>query len=954
MLAVLVTAGISQAAQDSDLRWNPDQDSTANSSLNSAPVLSPNSTSNQNALGSISDETLLRLLESRRDLKEKEESTVESRGEISGDDKRAGVARRNAARKAQLLVKAEPGDGLVKLSWKLANPKLLVEGQSLRFTIRYGTESEKLTRSLQVGSTDSSVVRDLKNNQPYYIQVVAGDREQLTLYKSDEIRVIPLPAEDQGSRLEKAFSRKTLTLMDKVDLDPFVRDLRQFGYDFFKNSSQLTGSFDTLPAGGDYIIGPGDALQLNLWGSLNARHELTVDRQGEIMIPRVGSVKVWGLTYDQSREVVNKAIGRYFKNYEFSMTLGRLRSIQVYVVGEVEAPGSYPVSSLSTVINALSAAGGPTRNGSLRSIKVTRPGQTPQEVDLYDMFLTGDRSKDARLQNGDTVFVPVIGPVAAVAGEVRRPAIYEIKGAATLPELLKMAGGVTASGYIGRIQVERLANNSARVVLDYEPKDGTLDGALGTIQVQDRDMVKVFPVQGATRQIVSLKGNVLRPGEYQYRKGMRLADLLSGYQELLPESYLESVEITRLAPPDFHRELLTANLRRALAGGEADNILLQEQDSVKVFSRWEMEEKPRVSVNGAVVNPGTYDFFPGMTVRDLITAAGSPKRNAFLETGELSRIVIVGDKANPSRISLDLAKALAGDPQHNLPLQTDDVLIVRSVTDWFDASDKFIKLKGEVRFPGVYSVGRGEKLSSVIARAGGYTERAYLRGAKFIRRSVRETQQKRMDEIVARTEKQVLSKQAALAQLSASREEIDATKSSLENLMKGIELAKTMKAEGRVVIRLAELDELRKSGSDVVVEGGDELEIPVRPSVVLVMGFVYNPISFVYEPQSSDLGSYLKKAGGPTNDADEAEMYVIKADGTVFSRQQSSFGLHWSDDARRWTFGNSFTTSALEPGDALVVPQKIERIAWMREIKDITQILANVALTAGTILIGLK
>jgi len=470
----------------------------------------------------------------------------------------------------------------------------------------------------------------------------------------------------------------------------------------------------------------------------------------------------------------------------------------------------------------------------------------------------------------------------------------------------------------------------------------------------DRDMIKVFPVQEATRQVVSLKGNVVRSGEYQYRKGMRLADLIPGYQALLPESYLESVEITRLAPPDFHRELLTANLRRAVAGNEPDNILLQEQDTVKVFSRWEMEEKPQVSINGAVVTPGTYNFYPGMTVRDLITAAGSPKRNAFLETGELSRIVIAGDKANPSRLSLDLAKALAGDPQHNLPLQSDDVLIVRSVTDWFDASDKFIKLRGEVRFPGVYSVARGEKLSSVIDRAGGYTERAYLRGAKFTRRSVRETQQKRMDEVVTRTEKQVLSKQAALAQLSSSKEEIEATKSSLENLMKGIELMKTMKAEGRVVIRLAALGELRRSNSDVVVEGGDELEIPSRPSVVLVMGFVYNPISFVYEPESSDLGTYLNKAGGPTNDADESEMYVIKADGTVFSRQQSSFGLHWSDDGRRWTFGNSFSTSALEPGDTLVVPQKIERIAWMREIKDITQILANVALTAGTILIGLR
>jgi len=940
MAALMVTVS-SHAAQDRDPRVNLDKDAAAGSSLSQAPV------------DNVSDETLLRLLENRRDLKNQEESAGESRNEITSDEKGSGTTRKNIVRKSQLLVKSEPGDGLVKLSWRLTGLPSKVDGQSLRFTVRYGMESEKLTKSLQVGTVDGYVLRELKNNQPYFIQVLAGDREQLTMFKSDEIRVVPLSAEDNGSRIEKAFSKKTLTLMDKNEQDPFVRELHQFGYDFFRNSSQLAGNADMLPVGSDYIIGPGDTLNINLWGSVNARHELTVDRNGEIMIPKVGNLKVWGLSHEQVKDAVNKAIGRYYKNYEMSLTLGRLRSIQVFVVGEVEAPGGYPVSSIATVINALAAAGGPTRNGSLRGIRISRNGQPPLEVDLYDMFLSGDRSKDVRLQNGDTIFVPVIGPVVAVAGEVRRPAIYEIKGSATLPEVLKMAGGIAASGFTGRIQVERLANNNSRVALDYEPKDGSIDAALGTVQVMDLDMVKIFPVQEATRQVVSLKGNVVRPGEYQYGKGMRLTNLIPGYQALLPESYLESVEITRLAPPDFHRELLTANLRRALAGDEADNIQLQEQDTVKVFSRWEMEEKPQVSVNGAVAIPGTYNYYPGMTVRDLITAAGSPKRNAYLEIGELSRIVVTGDKANPSRISLNLNKALAGDPANNLPLQSDDVLIVRSVTDWFDASDKFIKLKGEVRFPGVYSVARGERLSSVIERAGGYTERAYLRGARFLRRSVRENQQKRMDEIVVRTEKEILQKQASLSSLAASRDELDATKASLEGLMKSVELMKTLKAEGRVVIRLAPLEELRKSSFDVVVEGGDELDIPIRPSVVNVMGQVYNPISFVYQPEASELETYLKKAGGPTNDAETSEMYVIKADGTVFSRQQSSFGLHWSDDDRRWTYG-SFMASTLEPGDTLVVPQKIERIAWMREIKDITTILANIALTAGTILIGLR
>jgi protein involved in polysaccharide export with SLBB domain len=1016
ILWVLMAAVVSQAAPDEDLQVNWDK---------------------------VSDESLQRQLDSRRNQKKQDNQIGEGRVEVINVEKEQGDFRTINVKKPQVLVKAEPGDGLIKLSWKLLNLPLKSGAQPLRFSIRYGTESDKFTKTLNVGISDSYVLRELKNNQPYYLQVVASDREQLVSYKSDEISIVPVSSEDQGSRLEKAFSRKTLTLLDKNEPEQFVRELRQFGYDFFKNSSQTMGAMDSLPVGNDYILGPGDTLSLRVWGAINSRHELTVDRNGEIMIPNVGVVKVWGLSYEQGRDVINKAIGRIYKNYEMSMTLGRLRTIQVFVVGEVEAPGSYSVSSLSTVINALSAAGGPSRNGSLRTIRISRNGQSPsftkvpldspiygyldkltgmgfiakeakesrpyskaevgrrvreaekniamsdkasplvamelvvrirelipresgkreqsgksqaveqdlaaREVDLYEMFLSGDRSKDVRLQNGDTIFVPVIGPVVAVAGEVKRPAIYEITENSTLPEVLRMAGGVTATGYTGRIQVERVTNNSARIILDYEPKDGSIDSALGTIEVMDRDMIKVFPVQEAARQVVSLKGNVGRSGEYQYRKGMRLTDLIPDFQALLPESYLESVEITRLAPPDFHRELLTANLRRAVGGSESDNILLQEQDTIKVFSRWEMEEKPRVTVNGAVVAPGTFDFYPGMTVRDLITAAGSPKRSAFLETGELSRVVIVGDKANPSRLSLDLSKALAGDPLHNLPLQSDDVLIVRSVSDWFDASDKFIKLKGEVRFPGIYSVARGERLSSVIKRAGGYTDRAYTRGAKFLRRSVRENQQKRMEEILARTEKDVLQKQIALTSVATSKEELDATKASLEALMKTLERMKEMKAEGRVVIKLASIDELQKSSSDVVVEGGDELEIPTRPSVVSVVGQVFNPTSFVYAPDTSNLETYLEKAGGPTDDAEASEMYVIKADGTVFNRKQSSFGMRWSDDSRSWSFGG-FKSTLLEPGDTLVVPHKIQRIAWMREIKDITQILANVALTAGVLL----
>jgi protein involved in polysaccharide export with SLBB domain len=341
-----------------------------------------------------------------------------------------------------------------------------------------------------------------------------------------------------------------------------------------------------------------------------------------------------------------------------------------------------------------------------------------------------------------------------------------------------------------------------------------------------------------------------------------------------------------------------------------------------------------------------------MSVRDLVTAAGSAKRNAFLDQAELSRVVISGDKAQSTRLQLDLGKALAGDGTHNLLLQSDDVLIVRGVTDWQDSTDSFVKLKGEVRFPGVYSMVRGEKLSSVIERAGGYTDKAYLRGARFTRRSVREMQQKRMDEIVAKSEKDILQKQAALASLSSSKEELEATKTALDSLLKSLERMKNLKAEGRVVMRLSSLAEIKQSNYDLVLEGGDELDIPPRPGVVSVLGHVYNPTSFIYL-EGQDVDRYLQKSGGPVNDAETSEMYIIRADGTVFSRQQSSFGIQWSEEGRHWSIG-SFLSSSLEAGDTLVVPQKLDRISWMREIKDITQILANVALTAGTVLIGLK
>lgn len=860
----------------------------------------------------------------------------------------------DSVRAAKLTVKVIPGDGQLKISWKLNNFQPKPEDGQLQFTVRYGTEPGKLFKTTVAGTADNFILRELKNYQIYYIQVSAtASKKRSFSLLSDEESAIPIPLDEQGSNLEKTFSKKSLTLLDKLEAEPFKRELRQFGYDFFKNSSPFLNVLDSMPASGSYVLGPGDSLTLTIWGSFSAKHELTVDRNGEVSIPKVGVINVSGLTNDQARDSINKAISRYYKNYELNLTLGKIRTIQVFAVGEVENPGSIPVNSLSTVINVLSAAGGPSHNGSLRNVRLVRDGKLISEIDLYEMFLSGDRSKDVRLQNGDTIFVPVIGPVVAVAGEVKRPAIYELKGKASLADVIQMAGGITANGYTGRIQIERVANNNAKTILDFQSKDGQLEGSFGNVTIMDRDMVKVFPVQEAVRDVVVLRGNVVRTGEYQFRKGMRIREVIRSFNDLLPESYLESAEVTRLALPYYHKEVLTFNLRKALNGSDDDNIELHEQDTIRVFSRWEMQERPSVAINGYVVNPGAYDYYPGMTIRDLIAAAGSTKRNAILDFAELTRITIERDKARSTRLSIDLAKAIDGDPQYNILLQSDDVLIVRGIAEWVEATDKFVSLQGEVKFPGIYSITRGEKISSVIERAGGYTEKAYQNGAKFTRKSVKEIQQKRMDEIIARTEKDILQKQFALSYVAASREELEGTRVALDGLLKALERLKTLKAEGRIVIRLTKLDELKKSSYDLEMEGGDAIEIPARPNIVNVMGQVYNPTTFVHLPDTSNVETYLSKAGGPTRDAEASDMYIIKADGSVYSKQQSSFGIKWNDEARKWNFG-SFMSTYMDPGDTLVVPQKLERTAWLRDIKDITTILSQVALTAGSVFLWFK
>jgi protein involved in polysaccharide export with SLBB domain len=351
----------------------------------------------------------------------------------------------------------------------------------------------------------------------------------------------------------------------------------------------------------------------------------------------------------------------------------------------------------------------------------------------------------------------------------------------------------------------------------------------------------------------------------------------------------------------------------------------------------------RVRASGELQAPGEFPLLNGMTVRDLLLQAGNPNAAAYLKSAEISRFRIHEDKAQLEPIVISLEEALKGNPEHNLKLEPFDELTVRRIPNWAEAKDRYVTLSGEFVFPGVYPIYKGERLSAVIDRAGGFTDKAYPKGAKFTREIVRKLQQQRMDEALTRAQEEVISKKTTALSAAASKEELDATKATLEGLDRSIAILKTKRAEGRMIIKLASPEKLKGSPHDVELAGGDLLYVPSDPKSVNVLGNVYNPTTSLFEPRR-DVEYYLDRVGGPTGEADEGEMYLVKADGTVYSSNQAS----------SFIFYNSFLSAHVDSGDTIIVPQKFEKTAWLRDIKDITTIISQIALTAGTIFLGLK
>lgn len=624
--------------------------------------------------------------------------------------------------------------------------------------------------------------------------------------------------------------------------------LKQFGYKFF--DVQFSGFPPVMdaPVGPDYVLGPDDSLALHIWNvpdsTFNRSYIAPIERDGTIFIPQVGSIPVAGTTFSQVTRLIHARLSGLLKRFEMHVSMARLRTIKVYVVGEVVRPGAYEVSSLATASHALYAACGPSKSGSLRRIQVVRDGKTVSELDFYRFFMQGDRTQDVRLQSGDTILLPLIGSVAAIGGPVKRPAIYELRDRSTLTELVELAGGLTPTADRKRCQIFRVEAGQQRVILDVKLGDllGDKHGPQADRSeksvsaqdppIQDGDFVRIAGVPTQIENAVILVGAVRNPGPFEFRSGMRLKDLLTPEQTLI-DSYMDLAELVRTDPITYESTVLRFSPKKLFQGDKSADMELQRLDKV-----------------------------------------------------------MVSTQVKPPRV---------------------------------------VSIAGEVKRPGSYAIESGERLSSVLKRAGGFTARAFPQGVNLVRESVRHSQQTEVEKFVSLQKQRLVAEAAALAAgnpnpQGASAGGMSPEQAALQMQIQALDQLITRFQPGRVVVKMESLEQLEGSLEDVMLEEGDQIAIPQRPQTVNIVGAVRNPVSVVHQ-EGLQIDDYIQQAGGMTAYAETKGVYILRANGST----ETAY-------ARLKEVGT---------GDTIVVPEQIEpKTRTLPLWQSVASILASLATAA--------
>jgi protein involved in polysaccharide export with SLBB domain len=750
--------------------------------------------------------------------------------------------------------------------------------------------------------------------------------------------VITAPAtEANGATEAPASSRFVGPLTSKSDFQLFAeeaagRALQVYGRRLFDEAPTTFAPLDHIPVPANYVIGPGDELLIRAWGKIDLDSRLIVDRNGQISLPKVGTVIVAGLQYDQLESHLRSSLGNLFRDFELNVTLGRLRSIQIYVLGSARQPGAYTVSSLSTLVNALFASGGPSATGSMRHIQLRRNDQLVSDFDIYSLLRHGNKSHDVQLLPGDVIYIPPAGPQTALLGSVNEPGIYEMRGDTSVATALEDAGGLTSLAGTDRVLLERVEDHRSRRVDEFG-----LDASGLQRLVKDGDVLRVFPLSPQFENAVTLRGSVAQPGRYAWHEGMRVSDLIPNRESLITRKYwnqqnhlLQIEPLEQFGKPRIGQFADQRVDQFSDARGNPQDIVHGAQTGGQFANPSETQLEDRSSHNRQM----------NMPEEETKAAIEDIGKNSAEINWEYAVIERLDDQdLSTHLIPFRLADAIDDHAsKDNQVLKQGDIVTIFSRADLELPVEKhaaFVRVGGEVNAPGVYRINPGETLREVVEQAGGLTSHCYLYASLFTRISTRKAQEEQLKRSSEEMQRELMSRYANATPQAGQT----AADQQAQLTMQQAALVKltAIRPTGRVVlamkpdaVALADIPELS-------LEDGDTFYIPPRLSTVQVAGAVYNANAFRYEAGKRLVG-YLNDSGGATREADQKRIFVIRADGSVVSRQ--SHGSH--------SHGN-FESLKLLPGDAIIVPEKIRVSSKMSDLLQATQFASQTALTAAAL-----
>ncbi|HEY7774771.1 MAG TPA: SLBB domain-containing protein [Marinagarivorans sp.] len=706
-----------------------------------------------------------------------------------------------------------------------------------------------------------------------------------------------------------------------------------FGLSLFQGDPNSFNPATNVPVPSDYVVGPGDNIIIQLYGKENATYPFTINREGQVQFPNIGPITLAGMTFGKVQELIDTTVAERMVGVKASTTMGALRTIRVFVLGEVKRPGSFTVGSLATMTNAIFASGGITDVGSLRNVQLKRGGKTVTEMDLYELLLSGNTKNDARLLPGDVIFVPPVGVSAEISGSVNRPARYELKESKNLAALVKMAGGLTNTSHAAKVAVTRVNAIGERSLFNV---DLTQDAGK-RFKLRDGDKVSIGGALDYINNQITIRGSAKRPGVYSWYQGIRFTDIISTPFEVMPGTDIDVALLQSMSPETGRIETRIFSPTEAWSQpkGEFDPVLngydeiilfdlaadrpgmlSSTRDLLRQQARFQ-EREQIVHISGSVKFPGSYPLTTNMTTESLIELAGGLTESAYGSNGEITRYKISDEL---QRIVMHINVDLQDEPRQMLP---GDTLNIKQVPLW--KKRETVTLKGEVMFPGPYTILPGETLMDVLTRAGGLTPYAYPIGAVFSREELRQLEQQRLNELRSKLEADIA---AGSTETTIGKKEFG--EEDTEALLEKIEKTKPL---GRMVIDLPLVLESPDS-NDFPLEDGDELIIPRFKPSVTVIGEVQYPTSHFFDNKLSTT-EYIKRSGGTKKHADTDRIYIVKANGRVIEPARSNWFRVKSE--------------GIEPGDTIVVPLDTESLDGLEIWAKTTQILYQAALGAAAV-----